>query len=35
VVAPVSDSYPIKNARVQSLADAMFAIRALMAQLPK
>jgi uncharacterized protein len=29
VVAPVSASYPIKKARVQSLADAMHAIRAL------
>jgi uncharacterized protein len=29
VVAPVSESYPIKKARVQSLADAMLAIRAL------
>jgi uncharacterized protein len=29
VVAPVSESYPIKKARVQSLADAMGAIRAL------
>jgi uncharacterized protein len=29
VVAPVSESYPVKKARVQSLADAMLAIRAL------
>jgi uncharacterized protein len=29
VVAPVSESYPIKKARVQSLADAMLSIRAL------